>query len=225
MAISYFINWIVAAETNEGGKLFKGGNYLRKYGKYETSQYLIKSQYYFVSNFADSLESKYETNKQSQNEVSDIILRTNSIVEKVDLTQTQLNGKITNNLSWRHLLLFHCIVIRILKLKESFILLDLMFHNMSSIQILQLCVLQKAESKSDVLCSNKTSTYKFSSEVWHFCWTGDMYFNCPYTQSSIWYRGSSAYTVFWDFGKTTVKAEEGFSTKWTNESTKINRVI
>ena len=32
MAIFYFINWIVAAETIEGGKLFKGGNYLRKYG-------------------------------------------------------------------------------------------------------------------------------------------------------------------------------------------------
>jgi hypothetical protein len=32
MAIFYFINWIVAAETIEWGKLFKGGNYLRKYG-------------------------------------------------------------------------------------------------------------------------------------------------------------------------------------------------
>ena len=33
MAIFYFINWIVATETIEGGKLFKGGNYSRKYGK------------------------------------------------------------------------------------------------------------------------------------------------------------------------------------------------
>ena len=32
IAIFYFINWIVAAETIEGGKLFKGQNYLRKYG-------------------------------------------------------------------------------------------------------------------------------------------------------------------------------------------------
>ena len=32
MAIFYFINWIVAAETIEGGKLLKEGNYLRKYG-------------------------------------------------------------------------------------------------------------------------------------------------------------------------------------------------
>jgi hypothetical protein len=31
MAIFYFINWIVAAETIQGGKLFKGGNYSRKY--------------------------------------------------------------------------------------------------------------------------------------------------------------------------------------------------
>ena len=29
MAIFYFINWIVALETIEGGKLFKGGNYLQ----------------------------------------------------------------------------------------------------------------------------------------------------------------------------------------------------
>ena len=32
MAIFYFINSIVAAETIEGGKIFKGGNCLRKYG-------------------------------------------------------------------------------------------------------------------------------------------------------------------------------------------------
>ena len=32
MAIFYFIHRIVAAETIEVGKLFKGGNYLRKYG-------------------------------------------------------------------------------------------------------------------------------------------------------------------------------------------------
>ena len=32
IAIFYFINWIVAVETIEGGELFKGGNYSRKYG-------------------------------------------------------------------------------------------------------------------------------------------------------------------------------------------------
>ena len=31
MAIFYLINWIGAAETIEGGKLFKEGNYSRKY--------------------------------------------------------------------------------------------------------------------------------------------------------------------------------------------------
>ena len=41
MAIFYFINWIVAAETIEGGKLFKGGNYSRKYGTYLNGFYLI----------------------------------------------------------------------------------------------------------------------------------------------------------------------------------------
>ena len=29
--------WIVAAETIEGGKLFNGGNYLRKYGSNKQS--------------------------------------------------------------------------------------------------------------------------------------------------------------------------------------------
>ena len=32
VAIFYFINWIVAAETIKGRKLFKWGNYSRKYG-------------------------------------------------------------------------------------------------------------------------------------------------------------------------------------------------
>ena len=32
MTTFYFINWVVAAEYIEGGKIFKGGNYLRKYG-------------------------------------------------------------------------------------------------------------------------------------------------------------------------------------------------
>ena len=36
MAIFYFIDWIVAVGTIEGGKLFKGGNYSRKYSKYIT---------------------------------------------------------------------------------------------------------------------------------------------------------------------------------------------
>ena len=34
IAILYFINWIVAAETIQGGKLFKGGVYSRKYGSW-----------------------------------------------------------------------------------------------------------------------------------------------------------------------------------------------
>ena len=34
MAIFFFINWIVATETIQGGKLFKGGNYSRIYGMY-----------------------------------------------------------------------------------------------------------------------------------------------------------------------------------------------
>ena len=38
MAIFYFIDWIVAAETTEGGKLFKGGNYLRKYDTHSLHQ-------------------------------------------------------------------------------------------------------------------------------------------------------------------------------------------
>ena len=53
-----------------------------------------KANAYFVS--TDSLESNYETHKQSQKMVSDIILQTNSIVERADLTQTQMNGKISN---------------------------------------------------------------------------------------------------------------------------------
>ena len=32
MAFYYFINGIVAAKTIKGGKIFKGGKYLRKYG-------------------------------------------------------------------------------------------------------------------------------------------------------------------------------------------------
>ena len=32
MAIVYFINWILAADTIKGGKLFKGGNYPQQYG-------------------------------------------------------------------------------------------------------------------------------------------------------------------------------------------------
>ena len=56
------------------------------------------NMYYFVFNFADSLESNYEAHKQSQTMVSDIIQQTNSIVEKVDLTQAQMNGKVSNYL-------------------------------------------------------------------------------------------------------------------------------
>ena len=35
---------MVAAETNEGGKLFKGGNYSRKYG----ITFLMKFNYHFL---------------------------------------------------------------------------------------------------------------------------------------------------------------------------------
>ena len=56
------------------------------------------NMYYFVFNFTDSLESNYEAHKQSQTMVSDLIQETNSIVEKVDLTQAQMNGKISNYL-------------------------------------------------------------------------------------------------------------------------------
>jgi hypothetical protein len=40
MAIFYFINWMFAAQTIEGGNLFKGGNYSQKYGM---QSYEIKS--------------------------------------------------------------------------------------------------------------------------------------------------------------------------------------
>ena len=43
MANFYFINWIVAAETIEGGKLFKGGHYSRKYGSFR-----IMAIFYFI---------------------------------------------------------------------------------------------------------------------------------------------------------------------------------
>ena len=39
MAIFYSINWIVAVETIEWGKLFKGGNYSRKYGILNPNSY------------------------------------------------------------------------------------------------------------------------------------------------------------------------------------------
>ena len=48
MAIFYFINWIVATETIEGGKLFKGGNYLRKYGTYNLIDCGHKKELLFV---------------------------------------------------------------------------------------------------------------------------------------------------------------------------------
>ena len=35
MAIFHFINWTVTAEAIKGGKLFKGGNYLRKHGSFQ----------------------------------------------------------------------------------------------------------------------------------------------------------------------------------------------
>ena len=35
MAIFYFVNWIVDTETIERGKLFKKGNYSRKYGSWD----------------------------------------------------------------------------------------------------------------------------------------------------------------------------------------------
>ena len=71
---------------------------------------------------------------------------------------------------------------------------DLMCYNMSSIQILQLCVLQKAERKSDVLCSIKPSTnsaqkFGISAEL----------VKCiliAHLNNLLNDRGSSAYTVF-----------------------------
>ena len=44
MAILYFINWIDAAETIEGGKLYKGGKYLRKYGNVNFPSEIISTQ-------------------------------------------------------------------------------------------------------------------------------------------------------------------------------------
>ena len=51
--------------------------------------------------------------------VSDIIQQTNSIVEKVDLNQAQMNGKILNYMCLGHLLLLCCIVLQIMKLQKS----------------------------------------------------------------------------------------------------------
>ena len=47
MAICYFINWIVAAETIKGGKLFKGGYYLRKYSIMYHLDKISKNFYWF----------------------------------------------------------------------------------------------------------------------------------------------------------------------------------
>ena len=77
-----------------------------------------------------------------------------------------------------------------------------MFHNISSIQILQLCVLQKAERKSDVLCSIKPSTnsaqkFGISAEL----------VKCiliAHIHNLLYDRGSSAYTVFLRLWKKTV---------------------
>ena len=54
MAFFYFKIWIVAVETIEGGKLFKVGNYSRKYGKDEESGKQMKhliANFWFSSSF------------------------------------------------------------------------------------------------------------------------------------------------------------------------------
>ena len=43
MAIFYYIKWIVASKNIEGGKLFKGGNYLQKYSISTLSFLLVRS--------------------------------------------------------------------------------------------------------------------------------------------------------------------------------------
>ena len=54
MAIFYFIDWIVAAETIEGGKPFKGGNYSRKYGRFLTISVDDISNGYFLEVLDDN---------------------------------------------------------------------------------------------------------------------------------------------------------------------------
>ena len=58
MAIFYFINRIVAAETFEGGKLFKGGNYLQKYGN---SKYRISANSFHSYSIKDNDYEKKRT--------------------------------------------------------------------------------------------------------------------------------------------------------------------
>ena len=76
-----------------------------------------------------------------------------------------------------------------------------------------------------MLCEKCNKHTAWSKYVIHFQSPVEIEDTCV----DIKYRESSVYTVFWDFGKTTVladyRAEEWFSTKWTHESKKLNRVI
>ena len=48
MAIFYFIDLIVAAETIEGGRLFKGENYLQKYGRFLANINVFEENYFLL---------------------------------------------------------------------------------------------------------------------------------------------------------------------------------
>ena len=54
MAIFYFINWKVATEIIEVGKLFKGGNYSGRYGIQKTIQKSVQN----------SVQTSFQTNVQ-----------------------------------------------------------------------------------------------------------------------------------------------------------------
>ena len=58
MAIFYFINWTVAAETIEGGKLFKGGNYSREETIQGNTVFAFKSSQENWSNLKLGIESQ-----------------------------------------------------------------------------------------------------------------------------------------------------------------------
>ena len=61
--IFYFINWIVAAETIEGGKLFKGGNYSRKYGNLKWPSVGLLTVFHLSSNSLNILINVVDLSK------------------------------------------------------------------------------------------------------------------------------------------------------------------
>ena len=78
MTIFYFINWIVAAEIIEGGKLFKGGNYSRKYGIYLIPIlicFVVEGHIEWISSFPiyDSLLAKKKMLSSTSN-LSDLLI-------------------------------------------------------------------------------------------------------------------------------------------------------